>query len=292
VAYHNSLRELGKTITLAHDDIPARLKIIARAQDDCRPLEDDQIVELTSNVPAVSIPRVLERLGRPRTAASAVSFLASTNMISVGVDVRRLGTMTVVGQPKTTAEYIQATSRVGRSSQRPGIVVTLYSPSKPRDRSHYESFVPYHSMLYSSVEPTSVTPFSLPARTRALHADLVLLVRHAIGLSANGDAARFDASDPDFRAVVEEFYERARYADSSEAAHVSEDMSRLITEWSRLTLDAEEAGGLYYSHSGKDRARLLKRFTDSGEGWPTLDSMRSVDVEIKVGVRGVRGVRA
>ena len=117
VAYHNSLRELGKTITLAHDDIPARLKIIARAQDDCRQLEDDQIVELTSNVPAVSIPRVLERLGRDCTATGAVSFLASTNMISVGVDVSRLGIMTVVGQPKTTAEYIQATSRVGRSSQ-------------------------------------------------------------------------------------------------------------------------------------------------------------------------------
>jgi hypothetical protein len=287
VAYHNSLRELGKTITLAHDDIPARMKIIARAQDDCRPLEDDQIVELTSNVPAVEIPRVLDRLGRPKAMAGAVSFLASTNMISVGVDVSRLGTMTVVGQPKTTAEYIQATSRVGRSSERPGIVVILYSPSKPRDRSHYESFVPYHSMLYSSVEPTSVTPFSLPARTRALHAGLVLLVRHAMGLPANEDAARFDASDPDFRELIAEYYERASSADSSEAALVSEDMSRLIAEWSRLAHDAEDAGGLYYSHS-KDHTRLLKRFAEPGEGWPTLDSMRSVDVEIKVSVRGVR----
>jgi len=292
VAYHNSLRELGKTITLAHDDIPARLKIIARAQDDCRQLEDDQIVELTSNVPAVSIPRVLERLGRDCTATGAVSFLASTNMISVGVDVSRLGIMTVVGQPKTTAEYIQATSRVGRSSRRPGIVVTLYSPSKPRDRSHYESFVPYHSMLYSSVEPTSVTPFSLPARTRALHADLVLLVRHAMGLSANEDAALFDANDPEFQEIIKEFFDRASSADSSEAAHVFEDMERLIIEWSRLVLDAEEMGGLYYSHPGREHARLLRRFTESGEGWPTLDSMRSVDVEIKVGVRGLRGARA
>lgn len=288
VVYHNSLRELGKTITLAHDDIPARLKIIAHAQDDCRPLEDDQIVELTSNVPAVSIPQILDRLGQPRTAADAVSFLASTNMISVGVDVRRLALMTVVGQPKTTAEYIQASSRVGRSSERPGIVVTLYSPSKPRDRSHYESFVPYHSMLYSSVEPTSVTPFSLPARERALHAGLVVLVRHALGLSANEDATGFDASNPDFRALIEEFFDRARYADSSEAERLREHMDRLITEWSRLAVDAPAAGGLYYSHSGKDHLRLLKRFADSGEGWRTLDSMRSVDVEIVVAVTGVR----
>jgi hypothetical protein len=289
VAYHNSLRELGKTITLAHDDIPARLKIIARAEDDCRQLEDDEIVELTSNVPAVTIPRILDRLGRPRTAAGAVSFLASTNMISVGVDVRRLGTMTVVGQPKTTAEYIQATSRVGRSLERPGIVVTLYSPSKPRDRSHYESFVPYHSMLYSSVEPTSVTPFSLPARVRALHAGLVILVRHALGLSANEDAARFDAGDPDFRAVMEEYLDRARVADSSEAANVATHMSRLIADWSLQVVDAEAVGGLHYRYAGKDQARLLKRFTERGEGWPTLDSMRSVDVEVTVGVRGVRG---
>jgi hypothetical protein len=85
VAYHNSLRELGKTITLAHDDIPARLKIIARAEDGCRLLDDNQIVELTSNVPGVRIPQILDRLARPGTSSRSVSFLASTNMISVGV---------------------------------------------------------------------------------------------------------------------------------------------------------------------------------------------------------------
>ena len=288
VAYHNSLRELGKTITLAHDDIPARLKIIARAEDDCRPLDDDQIVELTSNVPAVRIPQILDRLGRSWTARGAVSLLASTNMISVGVDISRLGAMTVVGQPKTTAEYIQATSRIGRSKERPGLVVTLYSPSKPRDRSHYESFVPYHSTLYSSVEPTSVTPFSVPARARALHADLVLLVRHGLGLSAEDDAARFDANDPDFQEIVNAFYERARDSDATEFPRLYEDVGPLVAEWTRRVEDADDNGGLSYSSPGKGRAKLLKRFTESGDGWQTLDSMRSVDVEVRVNVRGVR----
>ena len=163
VAYHNNLRELGKSVTLAHDDIPARMSVIAEAEDDVRPLHDHEILELTSNVPAAEIPGRLELLQRRRGEKGAVSFVASTNMISVGVDVPRLGLMLVSGQPKTTSEYIQATSRVGRGKV-DGLVVTMFSPSRPRDRSHYESFVPYHSALYRAVEPTSVTPFAIPAR--------------------------------------------------------------------------------------------------------------------------------
>ncbi|MEU0237135.1 helicase-related protein [Nocardiopsis sp. NPDC006198] len=288
VAYHNSLRELGKTITLAHDDIPARIDIISRSQSNSRDLDDETIVELTSNISAVRIPRILERLSRPAGDPGSVSFLASTNMISVGVDVSRLGMMTVVGQPKTTAEYIQATSRVGRDASRPGLVVTLYSPSKPRDRSHYESFVPYHSMLYRAVEPTSVTPFSVPARARALHADLVLLVRHCLGLADEKDAALFDPEDSALRTVMEDFLARVERADPEESDRVRDHIGHLTREWYAKVRQAEAHGGLRYSGTGKGQPRLLRRFTDKGEGWQTLDSMRSVDVDVKVRVSGVR----
>lgn len=288
VVYHNSLRELGKTINLASDDIPSRLKVIAQAEDHVRHLDDDNVVELTSNVASAQIPQRLDRLKKPHDAPGGVAFLASTNMISVGVDVGRLGIMTVVGQPKTTAEYIQATSRVGRSADRPGLVVTVYSPSKPRDRSHYESFVPYHASLYRSVEPSSVTPFSVPARLRALHADLVVLVRHALGLSGDQEAGAFDPDDERFTTLLKAFLDRVKRADETELDRVEAHLDDLIEAWAKRAVDAEPSGGLRYSQGGRERPKLLKRFTERGDGWATLDSMRSVDVEVQVQVRGAR----
>jgi hypothetical protein len=286
LAYHNSLRELGKTRNLAHDDLPSRIEQIARDEDHRRQL--DNVAELTSRVNPVDIPRVLDRLDSPRGSADAIDMVVATNMFSVGVDVSRLGLMVVNGQPKTTAEYIQATSRVGRNSKRsPGLVATLYSPSKPRDRSHYESFTAYHSMLYSAVEPTSVTPFSVMARQRALHADLVILVRHVLGLADNADAAKFDRSEPQLLDLVRQLVERASRADESEAERVRSHLDALTREWERRAVDADPDEPLVYK-GGSDGRGLLKAFLTPGDAWPTLDSMRSVDREIRVDVRGAR----
>ncbi|WP_241832218.1 helicase-related protein [Pseudofrankia sp. EUN1h] len=296
VAYHNSLRELGKTITLAHDDIPARVKVIARDAENLRKLTDDDVVELTSNVASHKIPEVLERLGRAHDQERSVSLAASTNMLSVGVDVGRLALMVVVGQPKTTAEYIQASSRVGRSKNRPGLVVTLYSPSKPRDRSHYEAFTSDHAKLYRSVEPTSVTPFSLPARNRALHADLVILARHACGWSGEKDAAQFDQDDPTMTTLLDMFMARAsdtvprgvehRETREREAQEIEKDLWQLAAEWREKALQAgSDEFGLTY-RAVKHRPGLLRRHDEAGDGWATLDSMRNVDVTVAIKVRG------
>src|SRR6476646_5829077 len=108
---------------------------------------------------------------------------------SVGVDVQRLGLMLVVGQPKNTAEYIQASSRVGRDAARPGLVVTLYNWTRPRDLAHFEDFEPYHSSFYRRVEALSVTPVSRRSLDRTTAAMFIAAVRHAaLAYSANPDA--------------------------------------------------------------------------------------------------------
>jgi len=180
LTYFNSIRELGHAATLIRADITEylnsiyiRRKITGNAR---RFINADR--ELTSRINGSRITEILEELVKEYPKEKyPIDVCLATNMISVGVDIPRLGLMTVIGQPKTTSEYIQATSRVGRSKKGPGIVFTIYNCSKPRDRSHFEHFQEYHSKIYSKVEPTSVTPFSPPARERALHAILVGLIR-------------------------------------------------------------------------------------------------------------------
>ena len=188
MAYFNSLRELGHAATLIRADIREymnalwdrigiRLAEARKAKVDPRRFINRD-VELTSRVQSSDIPRILLQLfskySNP-TDTEAVDACFATNMIQVGLDIPRLSLMTVIGQPKTTSEYIQASSRIGR--RHPGIVVTNYNPSRSRDRSHYEHFRSYHQSLYQHVEPTSVTPFAISVRERALHALVVILSR-------------------------------------------------------------------------------------------------------------------
>jgi superfamily II DNA or RNA helicase len=140
-----------------------------------------EVVELSSRVSTDKVDEARRRLEAPFDSQQRVDCAIATNMISVGLDIPRLGLMVVFGQPKTHAEYIQATSRVGRDDKRPGLVVTLLNIHKPRDRSHYERFRHYHETFYRAVEVASVTPFSARALDRGFAGALVALARHAEG---------------------------------------------------------------------------------------------------------------
>jgi len=154
----------------------------------------------------------LRKEGKDFEKPLPLDVLLATNMISVGVDVKRLGLMVVLGQPKTTAEYIQATSRVGRS--KPGLVCMLYNWARPRDLSHYERFEHYHATFYQHVEGLSVTPFAARALDRGLSAVLVALVRLAgETFNPNAAAAILDRSHAYVKRAIEQICKRAVQVD-------------------------------------------------------------------------------
>ncbi len=288
VAYHSSLRELGRTVTIARDDINTRLGSLVVG----RPRREYDVEELSSSVPRAMQPRLLERLNLPVSSGSVIDFLASTNMLSVGVDVPRLGLMLVNGQPKATAEYIQATSRVGRSKA-PGLVFGLFRSTKPRDRSHYENFRAFHAALYRHVEPTSVTPFSPPSRDRALHAALVILARHRLGMNSDGSAGKILERRSEIESMANELVEVVQRVEPREKRGAKQYLDLFIEDWSARAERADEEGKtLYYRPNGKGQINLIRQFNDKSEGWPTLGSMRNVDMESLVEVASSGGTAA
>jgi superfamily II DNA/RNA helicase len=185
VGYFNSLRELGGSRRIVEDEVKTRLVDYDRRR---RRVGEAQSLfvdrprwseprELTSRVSTNEVAETKRRLALPYLDKERIDVALATNMISVGLDIQRLGLMVVLGQPKTASEYIQATSRVGRDEQRPGLVVTLLNVYRPRDRSHYERFCAWHETFYRSVEATSVTPFSPRAIDRGIAAVTVALAR-------------------------------------------------------------------------------------------------------------------
>jgi hypothetical protein len=184
LGYFNSLRELGGSRRIIEDEVRTRVAQYRRRRrvEPPEQLFSDrtiqyEVLELTSRVSTAEVATNKRRLAQPFHENDHVDVALATNMISVGLDILRLGLMVVLGQPKTSAEYIQATSRVGRDVEKPGLVVTLLNIHKPRDRSHYERFRTYHATFYRAVEAMSVTPFSPRALDRALAAALVALSR-------------------------------------------------------------------------------------------------------------------
>ncbi|MDB4358034.1 helicase-related protein, partial [bacterium] len=185
--FYNSIRELGGGLSLYDADIKERMKNVQgrwigkydKEKKNYRWINQSR--ELTGRLQNSEIPERLKELEYqydPDDRRVLDACLAS-NIIEVGVDVDRLSLMAVQGQPKTTAQYIQATGRIGRNTERPGLVVVNYGAQKGRDRSHYEQFQAYHDRLYAAVEPSSVTPFTLPVMKRALHSAMAAWIRQS-----------------------------------------------------------------------------------------------------------------
>ena len=251
MGYYNSIRELGQAATWIRADIDQHLDVMYKRRfDDKRyPTKEEyrksrryiwRDEELTSRISGSEVTASLANLGirypgeedaDGKVKDRPIDICLATNMISVGLDVSRLGLMTVAGQPKTTSEYIQATSRVGRNAKNaPGLVFVLYRPGRPRDKSHYEHFKAYHSKVYCNVEPTSVTPFSAPVRERALHAIMVGMMRLESDERFNADPPCFpdEALIEKVRSIIEN---RVDDIDSEELDATLDRMEYILQCW-------------------------------------------------------------
>jgi len=302
--YFNSLKDLGKASTLVDDDVKDFIIRTANRMFTSRRLIVNAD-ELTSRVSTTELNETLDKLEKVEYSKAnidakkyASSILLATNMISVGIDVARLNTMLMVGQPKLTSEYIQASSRVGRSY--PGVVFVQYDATKSRDRSHYERFRSYHESFYRFVEPTGATPFSRPARERALHSVLTALLRSKAGLSNDPDARRFDREyHSDIIAEIEEFIvnrvkainERFAGQTSDNTKEIRAEIHEFFDTWQRYVDECTDEGSgktLYFGRRymvnppANGERRLLRQYNSAGNDCAqnTLTSMRNVDVSV------------
>lgn len=302
--YFNSLRDLSKCSTLVDDDVKDFIRRTAQRFGNRRLARPTGAAdELTSRISTSQLNETLEKLEQvvyseknQKDKKYPINVLLATNMISVGVDVARLNVMLLVGQPKLTSEYIQASSRIGRTY--PGVAIVLYDGAKSRDRSHYEQFRSYHESFYKFVEPTGATPFSKPARDRALHAVMVTLMRHKYNLTSDNSAAYFQRDDEAINEIeefiisrVNEIRNRAEINLKDESSSIIKEMEEFWSEWEDRI--SRSSGTNFYfgdryllQDPPSDTKRLLKSFGDnsSDTAKETLTSMRNVDKSVTAGL--------
>jgi Helicase conserved C-terminal domain len=291
--YFNSLRELGGCRRIAEDEVTSRLKDYGNrlrvgettglfAKRDLR-----EVVELTSRISTSAVSKAKDRLAKAfLPKADCLDIALATNMISVGLDISRLGLMAVFGQPKTTAEYIQATSRVGREEGKPGLIITMLNVHKPRDRSHYERFEAWHASFYRSVEATSVTPFSPRALDRGLAEVTVALSRQGWpGMTKGPNALRAMELRSTLSPVVDIFGRRVeQYAalNSKETQQrrdgVRGKVEDLLDDWAKISKQQKDSGAsLRYQQYDDGTGPYLLRYPLD----PDLERLESKAAQFK-----------
>nr|WP_034909027.1 helicase-related protein [[Eubacterium] cellulosolvens] len=303
-AYFNSLKELGKCSTLVQNDVRDNIRRMAhrkRYQFGRRNvLKAD---ELTSRVSTTELNATLEKLEKTKYSSDPdhktypSNVLLASNMISVGIDVDRLNVMIMVGQPKLTSEYIQASSRVGRKY--PGVVFTLYDGARSRDRSHYEQFKAYHESFYRYVEPTGVTPFSEPARKRALHAVILTMLRQGLPLSSDEALSTFNRNEledelKEMSAYIinraDEINSRLEYQIKSESIEIDKELDMIYEKIQMLSNQSDHNlvyGNIMGYKPVGDQKRIMKPFgidEDEPITFDTMTSMRNVDSSVNVNI--------
>lgn len=293
IFYHGSLKGVGNTHNALDIELGRFLRRLIKENKQLTGDEPSPLIQaesrvlstkqLTSNANAQELLETFTSLLKRQDEAGCVDMVLATNMVAVGLDVARLALMVINGQPLTTAEYIQASSRVGRD-QVPGIVYINYYRDQARSLSHYENFYPYHRSFYRYVEPTSVTPFAYQSRQRALHAGLVLAIRHSTEFLADDAAClcyKEDGTmdDTDIKRVIALYKQRCALADGGRAVQTAQHIDELYQKWQRYAkVNGTNRRAFRYKPKDDNAADYLLRHYGSHKGiWPTLGSMRNVE---------------
>ncbi len=316
IIYHGSLKGLGNSSTLYQSSISSRLSSITleniiRAVDSISPnfchdeniktIDDFQKItnpeikqivdkylpvrelnlkELSSKRSAEENAQIFNALALEKFENESIDVALATNMVATGLDVQRLALMVINGQPLTTAEYIQASSRVGRGKT-PGIVFVNYYKTQARSLSHYENFRSYHEGFYRFVEPSSLTPFTYQARRRALHSAIVVAIRHSgIGLLDNNNAGNFDKNNDKVKKVIKELKIRCKNAidNSDTQKQTVMHIDGLLNEWQaeKEYCDKNRVKMVFYE-TDRGSQNLICNFDQKNGRWQTLQSMRNVE---------------
>jgi hypothetical protein len=315
LGYFSNLKELGVTRSILEDELGAQLEQFAKNRSLAiegfknpfasrkRPCEPE---ELTSRVNTAKISNTKDRLSKPYVDRDHLDVALATNMISVGLDISRLGLMVVLNQPKTAAEYIQATSRVGRQlsenpeQNKPGLVLVLLNPNRPRDRSHFELFPYWHQTFYRHVEATSCTPFASRALDRGLPGVVVAMARHGDpALAGAKGAMAADALQRIKAQIAQALQDRCiatGAADDSLDEHlpteVRDHVIDLLEAWWKLTQEEnmklqywthEEKGaglGLLHTALDTDNSYMGEGYKQFTTNWSLRDVEPSVPIQL------------
>ncbi len=277
VGYFNSIRELGGAARLIDDDIPKRIKRICKMHkiDDKQKRILKHNREITSRINSDEIKKELDLLEVDSTNSECVDTAIATNMIAVGMDVDRLGLMCVLGQPKQNSEYIQATSRIGRSHL--GLVLSIYNPYRPRDLSHYENFIAYHTQMYRYVEGTTATPFAARARDRFLHALVVTAIRLYYPDYSDRAKEINSLSQSEIDKITKDIIQRVNLVDPKAVTDTKEEIKHFIDEWKRIAGTDKDV--VYSGKYSENKIRIMVPYSEEkhDEEKSTLQSMREVD---------------
>lgn len=297
ISYYNSLKDVGKIYNKVGDEVSNftstlqyRLSHLFQPSDSFNYYGiSSRTEELTGRVESAKIKSVLKEIEKSfseskieisekgnKYLTEVVDLVLATNMFSVGIDISRLNLMLINGIPKNIAEYIQASSRVGRTSK--GLVVTLFDPNRAREKSYFEHFINFHQAFYKCVEPLSITPFTENTLDKMLTTMLVSYVRNKLPSMSKDDAAKYFEKEKvkEFRDFVAQ-----RFAgDSKLLNYFDNKFCELINDWQER---ANIGSKLTYK-------ALLKKPTNKSEGevdWTAMQSMREIDTDTFIEIKSV-----